>query len=204
MNKKEAARHFAGMAARPVKETALLLKRYLQGNMAVYDELAVDGLREAIRAEKQRVREEAEAIARKADKVARRESIKTEKDEYFKRTGNRTSYVQRKVEQVAALHAHAVQGRAWVEAQAAKAESFDRVVEMLDHTRVGNKLLGDCTKADLLRAAVELQEQAGEATLYAALYRDLAAIVGNTGTVREASDRGKIVALLTTTHKEPA
>lgn len=85
----------------------------------------------------------------------------------------------------------------------AKVEAFDRIVEMLDHMKVGNKLLGDCTRADLLRAAVQAQDQAGEWGLRASLYKQLAGMVG-TGTVREASNRGQIVALLTTTFKEPA
>lgn len=83
-----------------------------------------------------------------------------------------------------------------------KAKSFDRIVEMLDLKMVGNKLLGDCTKADLIRAAVDAESKAGELTLEAGFYRLLANLVGPKGTVREASDRGKIVALLTHTFQD--
>lgn len=84
-----------------------------------------------------------------------------------------------------------------------KAKAFDRIVELLDHLDVNGKVLGDCTRADLLRAAVQLDQQSEDAKVRAAMYRELAAIVGNK-TVREASNRGQIVALLTTTFKEAA
>lgn len=87
--------------------------------------------------------------------------------------------------------------------KAEKARSFDRIVEMLDHLDVNGKVLGDCTRADLLRAAVRLEEQSEDAKVRAAMYRELAKIVGNQ-TVREASNRGQIVALLTTTFQEAA
>ena len=90
-----------------------------------------------------------------------------------------------------------------VETNASKAKNFDRIVEMLDHKAVGNKLLGDCTRSDLLRAAVAAETLAGEATIEAGFYRLLAGMIGQ-GTVRQASDRGKIVALLTQTFQEAA
>ena len=74
---------------------------------------------------------------------------------------------------------------------------------MLDQTRVGDKILGDCKRADLLRAAVAAETRAKEATIEAGFYRLLAGMIG-TGTVREASSRGNIVALLTNTFKEAA
>lgn len=93
------------------------------------------------------------------------------------------------------------------EIKTAKAENFDRIVEMLDHKRViyggGSKILGDCTKADLLRAAVEADAKAHDATIEAGFYRLLAGMIGK-GTVREAANRGQIIALLTTTFKEAA
>ena len=36
-----------------------------------------------------------------------------------------------------------------------KAKQFDRIVELLDHKPVGAKVLGDCKRSDLLRAAAE-------------------------------------------------
>lgn len=89
------------------------------------------------------------------------------------------------------------------EAESRKAAAFDRIVESLDHLRVDGKVLGDCCRSDLLKAAAKLERAAGEITVHAALYRQIAKIIGS-GTVREASDRGKIVALLTTTFKEAA
>lgn len=83
-----------------------------------------------------------------------------------------------------------------------KVEAFDRIVEALDLIKVGQKLLGDCTKADLLRASAELKGSAGELLVRSELYRELAKLVGPTGTVRQAANRGKIVALLTHTFKE--
>lgn len=82
-----------------------------------------------------------------------------------------------------------------------KARSFDRIVGLLDAMYVGNKLLGDCTATDLKRAAVDAQRLAGEWDVKAGFYRELAGMIGN-ATVREAMDRGKVVALLTTTFKQ--
>lgn len=82
-----------------------------------------------------------------------------------------------------------------------KLKAFDRIVEMLDLMEVEGKSLGDCTRGDLLRAAVRAEEAAGEKLLHASFYRELAGMVGN-GTVREAQDRGGIVALLTTTFQQ--
>lgn len=82
----------------------------------------------------------------------------------------------------------------------AKIEAFDKIVEMLDHFKVGDKKLGDCTRSDLLRAARELESQSEEMQTRAAFYKSLADIVGNK-TVRDASHRGEIVGLLTTTFK---
>lgn len=84
-----------------------------------------------------------------------------------------------------------------------KADAFDKIVEMLDHHSVDGKMLGDCTRADLLREAVRLDDLAGEATMYASLYRQLASMIGKS-TVRTANDRGGIVALLNLTFKEAA
>lgn len=84
-----------------------------------------------------------------------------------------------------------------------KASSFDRMVEALDAIKVGGKLLGDCTGADLLREAVALEEFAAEATAQSVFYRQLASIVGKTKTVREAADRAGVVGLLTSRFHEP-
>jgi hypothetical protein len=84
----------------------------------------------------------------------------------------------------------------------AKAQMLDRIVELLDHMQVGEKMLGDCTSRDLLRAAVESDNDAKEATLQGTFYRQLAAMLEPNDTVRTAAGRGKIVALLTTTFKE--
>lgn len=86
--------------------------------------------------------------------------------------------------------------------QIEKSKQFDRIVEMLDHEMVGDKLLGDCTKADLLRAAVGAEQKAGEMTLQAAFYRLLADLVPHDQTVRQSNKRGDIVALLTHNFKE--
>lgn len=82
-----------------------------------------------------------------------------------------------------------------------KAVAFDRMVEALDAVEVNGKFLGDCTGADLLRAAVELEEQAREATAQSQFYRQLAAIVGKTVTVRSYTDRAGIVGLITSRYK---
>lgn len=83
-----------------------------------------------------------------------------------------------------------------------KAQVFDRMVEALDAVTVGDKLLGDCTGADLLREAVRLESEAKEMTAQATFYRQLAAIVGKTTTVRSYNDRGQIVGLITARYKE--
>jgi hypothetical protein len=83
-----------------------------------------------------------------------------------------------------------------------KARSFERIILTLDAMTVGSKLLGDCTGGDLLREAARLEAGAGHLTAQAVFYRELAAIVGKTTTVREANDRGKVLALLSTTYKE--
>lgn len=88
--------------------------------------------------------------------------------------------------------------------QAEKAASFDRMVLALDAIQVGTKLLGDCTGADLLREAVKLEEMAKEATAQSVFYRQLAAIVGKTTTVRTANDRAGILGLLTDRYQEAA
>lgn len=85
-----------------------------------------------------------------------------------------------------------------------KVKAFDRMVEALDAVEVNGKFLGDCTGADLLRAAVELEEQAREATAQSQFYRQLAAIVGKTTTVRSYNDRAGIVGLITSRYKEEA
>lgn len=85
-----------------------------------------------------------------------------------------------------------------------KASEFDKLVEMLDHMKVGDKLLGDCTKADLLREAVRLDQVAGEIGVHTAFLRRLAALVGPVGTVREVNDRAGVVALLTHEFREEA
>lgn len=77
-----------------------------------------------------------------------------------------------------------------------KERAFDRIVEMLDHKLVGDKKLGDCRRTDLLRAAALLEQEAGEMTLDAALYRQLVGVIGD-GTVRAAAGLGKIQGLLT-------
>lgn len=77
-----------------------------------------------------------------------------------------------------------------------KAETLDKIIEMLDLVKVGNKLLGDCTKADLIRAALELESMSAATAVQAVFYRSLAKIIG-TATVRGAAGRGEIVALLT-------
>lgn len=77
-----------------------------------------------------------------------------------------------------------------------KARLLDRVIEALDARQIGDKRLGDCTRADLLREAYRLDAEAAEMTLDATLYRAIAALIGN-ATVREYSDRGQVVALLT-------
>lgn len=82
-----------------------------------------------------------------------------------------------------------------------KVLALDRIVELLDHHDVNGKLFGDCTRPDLLRAAAAAQEQAGELTAWAGIYRAVAGMLG-TETVRAFKQRGKIVALLTTTFKE--
>lgn len=83
-----------------------------------------------------------------------------------------------------------------------KAATLDRIIDMLDHLKVGNKILGDCTKPDLLRAAVAAEQAAGEITVQAGFYRLLADLIPVGETVRTASDRGKIVALLTHQFRE--
>lgn len=90
------------------------------------------------------------------------------------------------------------ESRAFHSARRAKIEAFDRIVEMLDHHKVNGKALGDCRRGDLLRAATENVSRADELTVNAALYRQLASMVGD-GTVREYRDRAGVVALLTTT-----
>ena len=85
-----------------------------------------------------------------------------------------------------------------------KARSFERIILALDAVTVGGKLLGDCTGGDLLREAARLEAGAGHLTAQAVFHRELAAIVGKTTTVREANDRGKVLALLSTTYKEEA
>jgi hypothetical protein len=89
-----------------------------------------------------------------------------------------------------------------LEVQEAKAKSFDRMVMALDAIQVGKKLLGDCTGADLLREAVTLEEIAKSATAQSVFYRQLAAVVGKTQTVREADNRAGIVGLITSRFKE--
>jgi len=95
----------------------------------------------------------------------------------------------------------AIRGREHVNNVVAKSVSFDRIVEMLDHYDVEGKLLGDCTRSDLLRAAALAQGHAGEWAMRASFYKELASIIGK-GTVREAANRGQIVGLLTTTFSE--
>ena len=75
-------------------------------------------------------------------------------------------------------------------------------MELLDHHKVNGKALGDCRRADLLRAATENLSSADDLTVQAALYKQLASMIGD-GTVREYRDRAGVVALLTTTF-EPA
>jgi len=82
-----------------------------------------------------------------------------------------------------------------------KIAAFDRIVEMLDHQKVGDKMLGDCRKSDLLREAVRLDTISDEAKLRASFYRQLAKMIGDK-TVRGAQDRGGIVALLTHTFQD--
>lgn len=91
-----------------------------------------------------------------------------------------------------------------LEAQAEKAKAFDRMVLALDAIQVGQKLLGDCTGADLLREAARLESMANEMTAQSVFYRQLADIVGKTTTVRTASDRSGIVALIGSRFKEAA
>lgn len=79
-----------------------------------------------------------------------------------------------------------------------KVKAFNRIVEMLDHHDVNGKPLGDCRRGDLLRAATENLSQADDLTVQAALYKQLAGMIGD-GTVREYHDRAGVVALLTTT-----
>lgn len=84
-------------------------------------------------------------------------------------------------------------------------KQFSRIVEMLDAHQVDGKMLGDCTKGDLLRAAAAAEAVAGEATMHAEFYRLMAGMLPEHGvTVRQANNRKEIVALLTTTFKEPA
>lgn len=91
-----------------------------------------------------------------------------------------------------------------IESNKIKASSFDRMVMALDAITVGRKLLGDCTGADLLREAVRLEELAKEVTAQSVFYRELAAIVGKTATVRAADNRAGIVGLLTSHYRDPA
>jgi hypothetical protein len=92
--------------------------------------------------------------------------------------------------------------KAAMKVRSEKVNAFDRIIEMLDHHNVNGKPLGDCRRADLLRAATENLSRADDLTVNAALYKQLANMIGN-GTVREYRDRAGIVALLTTTF-EPA
>lgn len=85
-----------------------------------------------------------------------------------------------------------------------KAKSFDRMVLALDAITVGGKVLGDCTGSDLLREAVKLEEATKQMTTQSVFYRSLAEIVGKTTTVRAASERGQVIALLNTTYKDAA
>lgn len=71
-----------------------------------------------------------------------------------------------------------------------------RLVEMLDQRIVGDKKLGDCTRADLLREVHRIETEIGELTADAALYRTLAGMIGNK-TVREYDDRAGVIGLLT-------
>ena len=87
------------------------------------------------------------------------------------------------------------------ETRAEKVKAFDRIVELLDHHDVNGKPLGDCRRADLLRAATANVMRAEELSVNAALYKQLAGMVGD-GTVREYRDRAGVVALLTTTFGE--
>lgn len=87
--------------------------------------------------------------------------------------------------------------------RSAKVKAFDRIVEMLDHHSVNGKPLGDCRRADLLRAATENLSRADDLTVHAALYKQLASMIGD-GTVREYRDRAGVVALLTTTFEAAA
>ena len=88
--------------------------------------------------------------------------------------------------------------RALHEARREKVKAFDRIVELLDHHKVNGKALGDCRRGDLLRAATENLSRADDLTVHAALYKQLAGMIGD-GTVREYRDRAGVVALLTTT-----
>lgn len=89
-------------------------------------------------------------------------------------------------------------------AKGEKVKAFDRMVEALDAVSVNGKLLGDCTGGDLLRAAVQLEESSRHATAQSQFYRQLAAIVGKTNTVREAGNRAGVVGILTHHFKETA
>lgn len=82
-----------------------------------------------------------------------------------------------------------------------KVAAFDKMVEMLDHLTVGNKALGDCSRADLVREATRIQGMSEELSVRAAFYMRLSRMIGS-GTVREAQDRAKIVGLITTTFRE--
>lgn len=81
-----------------------------------------------------------------------------------------------------------------------KAATFDKIVEMLDHTEIGNKVLGECTKTDLTREAAKLEGTAAEISERAGFYLALANLVGNR-TVREAADRAKVIELLAKTFR---
>lgn len=77
-----------------------------------------------------------------------------------------------------------------------KAKAFDRLIERLDHQYVGGKLLGDCTRADLLRAAQNASQGESSLNLDRTLYTELAALLKGDETVREARQRGEVRKLL--------
>jgi len=80
-----------------------------------------------------------------------------------------------------------------IEEKYVKAQQFDHIVSLLDTWNVGGKSLGDCTKSDLLSAAVQDRHTAEILRTNTEVYYAIAGILVGNETVRQSKNRRGVI-----------
>jgi len=163
-----------------------IFKAYAVAMPEIIDEALIIGIRQGLRAPL--TDDERTAKARDtAEKRTRRKAWEKSQEDYARDHGiAREAVSHHRVQQVFAPFVELAE----------KASRLDRIVELLDLWTVGEKLLGDCSRSDLLTAAKYDRERGFGLIRNADAYQHLAELLAGDETLRESNKRREIIEVL--------